>query len=60
MGEELKPCPFCGERLSAPSPVRYPKSGLARIHPGSLDDGTCPIAGWGFYDEQLATWNTRA
>lgn len=57
---ELKPCPFCNAELTAPTPVQHPKSGLAQLHPGSVDDGSCPIAGWGFYDEQLEHWNTRA
>lgn len=57
--EPLKACPFCQAELTVPTAVQYPKMGLARLHPGSLDDGTCPIAGWGFYDEQLAAWNTR-
>lgn len=60
MTDELKPCPFCGAELKARTAVQYPKMALARIHPGSVEDGTCPIAGWGFYDEQLETWNTRA
>lgn len=55
----LKPCPFCGVALKEPVAVQYPKLGLARMHPGALDDGSCPIAGWGFYDEQLERWNTR-
>lgn len=59
MSEELKPCPFCGAQLEKPTPVQYPKMGLARLHPGALDDGVCPIAGWGFYEEQLAAWNRR-
>lgn len=58
--EALAPCPFCNAELEKPSPVKFPKSGLARMHPGTTDDGSCPIAGWGFYDEQLANWNTRA
>ena len=57
---ELKPCPFCGEHLLEPTGVSKPYPGLARMHPGTLDDGTCPIAGWGFYDEQLEPWNKRA
>ena len=60
MTDELKPCPFCGAELKARTAVQYPKMALARIHPGSVEDGTCPIAGWGFYDEQIETWNTRA
>lgn len=58
--EALKGCPFCNAELEKPSPAKFPKSGLARMHPGTIDDGSCPIAGWGFYDEQLAAWNTRA
>ena len=57
---ELLPCPFCGEHLLDQTQVKFPKPGLARMHPGALDDGSCPIAGWGFYDEQLAAWNQRA
>jgi hypothetical protein len=56
----LLPCPFCGAGLAPPTATQYPKMGLARMHPGTLDDGSCPIAGWGFYDEQLAAWDTRA
>ena len=59
MAGELEPCPFCNAALTKPTPVQYPKMGLARVHPGSLDDGSCPIAGWGFYDEQLTAWNLR-
>ena len=60
MSDELKPCPFCGAHLEKPEYVHFPKSALAQMHPGEIDDGTCPIAGWGFYEEQLETWNTRA
>lgn len=59
-GTALLPCPFCGEALTEPTAVQYPKMGLARLHPNLIDDGSCPIAGWGFYAEQLETWNTRA
>ena len=59
-GEALKPCPWCNAELTVPTPVQHPKMGLARLHPGSIDDGSCPIAGWGFYAEQLERWNTRA
>lgn len=58
--EKLEACPFCGAHLDEPTAVSRPYLGLARMHPGVLEDGTCPIAGWGFYAEQLATWNTRA
>lgn len=56
---ELKPCPFCGAQLSAPTAVQHPKMGLAYLHPGTIDDGSCPIAGWDFYDEQMVPWNNR-
>lgn len=56
---ELVAGPFCGAHLTVPTPVQYPKMGLARIHPGDVDDGSCPIAWWGFYDHQVTAWNTR-
>jgi hypothetical protein len=56
----LLPCPFCEGHLAKPTAVDYPHLGLARLHPGELNDGSCPIAGWGFYEDQLLTWNTRS
>lgn len=58
--EALEPCPFCGAHLHPAKEVSHPRSGLAKMHPGTIDDGDCPLSGWGFYMEQLAAWNTRA
>ena len=57
--EALERCPFCNSALVKPTPVSYLRLGLAMMHPGGLDDNSCPLAGWGFYDEELTLWNTR-
>lgn len=57
-GEELKPCPFCGDGLEGPQ-VSVDDT-VYWMHPGTVTDGDCFMSGQGIFLRQLTAWNTRA
>lgn len=61
MGDELKPCPFCGAKLRG-GHVTEKAIGDAEAlwwHPGVVRDGDCLLSGKGYWQSQLPIWNTR-
>ena len=64
MMEDLKPCPFCGERLAPALMIRDASHGLNNMYQieCEIDTGGCGArSGWFFWrDEAVNKWNRRA